>query len=113
MTAFALPADYPRIKVVKSFHDLLTTPFADGINALCWPRTLPGDFGEVVAHLSAGEGITTLDDAFLEHLPVNAADRVAIQILLEDQRLLRAQGLSPELNCIHSYPRDEEPGPVS
>jgi hypothetical protein len=56
MTAFAPPLDYPRIKVVRSFQELVTTPFARGVNALCWPRTLPGDFGEVVEHLGSGEG---------------------------------------------------------
>ena len=46
---FTLPFAYPRIKMVNSFRELVTTPFADGVNALCWPRALPGDFGEVVA----------------------------------------------------------------
>ena len=103
---------YPRIKVVGSFHELLTTPFADGVNALCWPRTLPGDFGEVVEHLSGGEGIITLDDARLQSLPVSAAGRAAIEILLEDARLLREHDRDPVLNCIDGYPRDEEAGPV-
>ena len=101
-----------RIKVVGTFHELATTPFADGVNALCWPRVLAGDFGEVVKLLGAGAGITTLDDARLAGLPVSAAGRVAIDILLEDQRLLRALDRDPVLNCIHGYPRDEEAGPV-
>src|SRR6185295_19345262 len=29
-----------------------------------------------------------------------------------DQRLLRDHGLSPILDCIHGYPRDEDPGAV-
>ena len=107
-----LPPDYPRIRTVKSFHELLATPFADGVNALCWPRVLAGDFGEVVAQLGAGEGIVALDEARLARLPVSAAGRAAIGILLEDQRLLRAHEFDPVLNCIHGYPRDEEPGPV-
>ena len=97
---------------MSSFHELVTTPFAAGINALCWPRTLPGDFGEVVQLLGAGEGITALDDARLAGLPVSAAGRAAIEVLLEDQRLLRQHDRDPVLNCIHSYPRDEDPGPV-
>ncbi len=105
-------SSFARIKAVKSFHELLTTPFANGVNALCWPRVLPGDFGEVVELLGPGEGITMLDDAGLLALPVGAAGRVAISILLEDQRLLREHGREPVLNCIHGYPRDEEPGPV-
>jgi hypothetical protein len=112
MTVLDLPADYPRIKVVRSFAELVETPFDDQINALCWPRTLPGDFGEVVALLGGGEGIITLDDARLRSLPVSAAGRAAIEILLEDQQLLREHDRDPVLNCIYDYPRDEEPGPV-
>ena len=113
MTAFTPPPDYPRIKVVNSFHELVTTAFENGINALCWPRTLPGDFGEVVELLGAGEGITALDDARLQCLPVSAAGRAAIEILLDDQRRLRAHDRDPVLNCINGYPRDERLGPVS
>ncbi len=112
MTPFTLPPGYARIKVVKSFHELVATPFGGGVNALCWPRTLAGDFGEVVAQLGVSEGIVTLDDARLLTLPVSAAGRAAIDILLEDQRLLRDHDRDPVLNCIHGYPRDEEPGPV-
>lgn len=112
MTPFALPADYPRIKRVKSFHELVTTPFAGSINALCWQRTLPGDFSEVMRHLAVGAGITTLDDATLQSLPVGAAGRAAIDVLLEDQRLLRERDLDPVLDCINGYLRDANPGPV-
>ena len=108
----SLPPAYARIKRVSSFEELVATPFSDGVNALCWPRTLPGDFGEVVARLGTGEGIMTLDDARLASLPVSAAGRVAIEILLEDARLLREHDRDPMLNCIHDYPRDEEPGPM-
>ena len=107
-----LPSDYNRIKVVNNFHELVTTPFGNGVNALCWPRALPGDFGEVVERLGIGEGIVTLDDTRLASLAVSAAGRVAIEMLLEDQRLLREHDRAPVLNCIHSYPRDEAPGPV-
>jgi hypothetical protein len=108
----ALLHQYSRVRRVESFHELLTTPFENGVNALCWPRVLPGDFGEVVALLGAGEGIITLDDARLDSLPVGAAGRTAIEFLLEDQRLLRAHDRDPSLNCIHGYPRDEDAGPV-
>ena len=107
-----LPADYARIKVVNSFEELVTTRFADGINALCWARKLPGDFGEIVQCLGVTEGITTLDDSLLNSLSLSDAGRVARDILLEDHRLLSSQGLSPVLDCIHGYPRDDEPGPV-
>ena len=112
MTPFTLPHGYNRIKVVKSFHELVETHFGNGVNALCWERMLPGDFGEIVEHLAVNEGIVNLDESRLLSLPVSAAGKVAIDILLEDQRLLRAHGLSPVLDCIHDYPRDEDSGPV-
>ena len=82
-----------------------STPFAGRAR-------LSGDFSEVVEHLGSSEGIATLDDSRLRSLPVSAAGRAAIDLLLEDQRLLREHGLDPVLNCIHGYPRDENPGPV-
>jgi hypothetical protein len=98
---------------VRSFHELVTTPFADGVNALCWERTLPGDFGEVVAQLGAGEGIVALDEMRLSALPVGAMGRAAVATMLEDLRRLQNHGLDPALNCIHGYPREAEPGPVA
>jgi hypothetical protein len=106
------PCDHPRIRRVESFRALATTPFVDGVNARCWARSLPGDFSEVVTMLGAGEGIVTVDEVRLSRLRVSAAGRVAIGVLLEDQRLLRELGLDPELNCIHGYARDDGPGPV-
>jgi len=112
VTPYTAPSGYPRVKVVNTFRELVTTPFGDGINAFCWPRTLSGDFGEVVQRLDVGEGITVIDDTRLQSLPVSAAGRVAIDILLEDQRLLREYALEPVLNCINGYLRDDTPAPV-
>ena len=102
-----------RVKRVNSFAELVATPFADGVNALCWERMLPGNFGEVVALLGTGEGIVTIDDARLQSLPASAEGRVAIGQMFDDLRLLRTQERDPVLNCIHGYLRDEEPGPVA
>lgn len=112
MTPLTLPSGYSRIQVVGSFDELLATPFEDGVNALCWPRQLPGDFGEVVEKLAAGEGITPLDASLLKGLPLSPAGKVGVEVMLEDLRLLREHGRLPELNCIRAYPRDEEPGVV-
>jgi hypothetical protein len=106
------PPGYPRVRIVDSFHELATTRFENGVNALCWPRTLAGDFGGVVQHLGAGEGIVTLDEAQLHSLPASAAGQTAISSLLEDQRLLRERDLDPSLNLIHAYPRDGSPLPT-
>ena len=109
MDPVAPPIDYWRIKWVNSFHELVTTPLENGVNALCWQRTLPGNFAEIVEHLVVDEDITCLDAERLNALPVSDEGRVAIAILLDDQRLLREHGLLPNLDCIVAYPRDEEP----
>ena len=113
MTGFSLPPDYPRIRTVRSFEELVTTPFANGVNALCWPRVLSGDFSEVVAQLRDGEGIVALDDDRLRSLTLSAGGRAAVEVMIEDQGRLRERDLDPVLNCIHGYPRDENPGPVA
>ncbi len=101
-----------RCKTVRSFGELVSTQFAEGVNAFCWPRTLVGDFAEVVAALPTDEAIVTLDEALLRALPLSAAGKAAVEILLADLLLLRDRGLDPVLNCINGYPRDEEAGPV-
>ena len=112
MLPFTLPSDYPRIRRVNSFQELATTRFGEGVNALCWERSLAGDFGEVVERLGPGEAITTIDEARLLALSVSTAGRFAIANLLADQRLLRELNLDPALNCIHGYPPDESGEPV-
>jgi hypothetical protein len=109
----SIPTGYDRVQVVGSFEELVGTRFGEGVNALCWPRILVGDFAEVVTALGAGEGIVVLDSARLQGLPVSAAGRMAIDVMMEDQRQLRERGLDPVLNCIHGYPRDEDAGPVA
>ena len=106
------PPDYFRIKTVQSFAELVRTPFADGVNALCWPRALAGDFGEVVDKLGPGEDIVTLDEERLAALKVTAAGRVAIEVLREDLRRLREVERDPVLNCIHRYACDDGSAPV-
>jgi hypothetical protein len=104
--------DYARVRRVKSFEELAMARFEHGVNALCWGRTLPGDFGEVVAALGAGEGIVTVDEAALQGLRLGAGGMAAVAAIIEDLRRLREQERDPVLNCIHGYPRDEEAGPV-
>jgi hypothetical protein len=113
MIPFAFPADNPRVQRVGGFHELVTTRFADGVNALCWERTLKGDFAEVVAQLGDDEGIIAVDETRLCSLRVSAAGRLAVETLLADLRLLRDRDLDPVLNCINGYPRDEDPVVVS
>jgi hypothetical protein len=112
MSAASIPAN-PHIRLVSSFAELVAARFTNGVNALCWERTLPGDFGELVARVGdADEPIVVLDEARLRQLPVSAAGRAAAEAILNDLRLLREQDRDPVLNCIYGYPRDEEAGPV-
>lgn len=112
MTPFTLPAGYTRIKLVSSFAELAGTPFHDGVNALCWQRTLPGDFSEVVNGLTSGDGMATVDESMLTNLAVGPSGKIAARILLEDLGLLKSRGLAPMLDCIRGYPRDEDPAGV-
>jgi hypothetical protein len=112
MSPFTPPRGYDRIKTVQSFDELATTPLENGVNALCWSRSLSGDFGELVERLDVSEGIATLDDSRLNNLELSAAGRAAVGTLIGDQQLLRSLGLAPHLDCIHGYPRDEDAGIV-
>jgi hypothetical protein len=108
----APPAANDRIGLVGSFAELAATPFAGRINALCWPRHLPGDFGEVVSQVGDADDMVTLDEARLGALPVSAAGRLAVEALIADLQLLREHQRDPVLNCIRGYPRDDASGPV-
>lgn len=112
MGALSLPRNYPRIKVVKSFNALMSTPFANGINALCWQRELEGDFAEVLSCLKPGKGITGLDAPTLRALPLSASGKTAVDAMLGDLHLLQEANLDPVLECVDEYVRDDGSGPV-
>ena len=105
-----LPVGYPNIKIVKSLDELASTPFRDGVNALCWPRKLPGDFRTVAEALGTDEGIVTVDELSLADLTLGEAGQVARDILLADQQSLRAFDLQPNLDCVHGSPREAPEG---
>lgn len=109
---FSLPVNHGRVKAVGSFEELVSTPFTDGVNALCWQRTLDGDFAEVVERLGVGDGITTVDAARLQALSLSDEGQKARAILLQDLELLHAHDLLPVLDCIDGYTRDTDGGPV-
>jgi hypothetical protein len=102
----------PSVRLVHSFAELLSTPFSGEVNALCWPRTLAGDFNEIAAVVGPLDEITTVDDESLLALPLSPAGRLARELLLPDQKLLREAGLDPSLDLIPAYPREAAPGPV-
>lgn len=112
--SFELPPGYSRVAVVGSFEELVSTRFDKGVNALCWPRALAGDFGEIASHFMEddGTGLTSLDEACLGALSLSPEGIIARDILIQDLRLLRSRDLDPTLNCIQGYPRDDEACPV-
>lgn len=104
--------DHSCTKIVNTFEELINTPLEGMVNALCWQRTLPGDFDEIAEQLSGLEEIVTLNEADLKRLSLSPKGQVAREILIQDQRLLRESGLAPILDCIPSYPRDPKPNLV-
>lgn len=106
---FIPPADYDRIRVVNSFDELVTCAFGPKVNAICWPRALNGNFDELAACFSGKKEIISLDEELLDSLRPNlsAQGRAAADALIEDQCLLRAHGLSPSIECVPRYLRDE------
>lgn len=107
-------ADTMRVRLVMSFEELCVASFAGDINALCWQRSLPGDFAEIVAVLGAStEPLRTLEPADLRSLPLSAAGQRAREVMLADFQRLSERGDAPTLNCVYAYPRDERPGPIA
>lgn len=106
--------DFSRVQFVHSFQELAETPFAGKINALCWQRTLPGDFAEIVACLGSSHApMITLDPVMLRALPLSAAGQIARECMLADFSLLSERELAPVLNCIYAYPHDDRSGPIA
>jgi hypothetical protein len=100
------------VRLVASFDELLSTPFTAEVNALCWTRSLAGDFDSIAAAAGPLEEITSLEEDDLLSLALGAEGDVARRRLIDDLRLLREAGLDPSLDLIPSYPRDSDSGPV-
>jgi hypothetical protein len=97
---------------VGSFEELRSTRFVDGVNALCWERTLPGDYAEVIAKLGPGAGIVALEEERVRSLNLSPAGRLAAEAMLADQELLRDHDLAPSLNCVYDCVRESDAGTV-
>jgi hypothetical protein len=98
---------------VGSFEELVSTKFSGELNALCWSRQLPGDFGEIVRKLQVDRGITTIEEEDLNALSLSAEGQVAREILLRDQAMLTEHGLLPVIDCINGYVNHDQDGPMS
>lgn len=102
-----------RRAVVADFDALLRRPLADGVNALCWSRTLAGDFGEVAQRLAPTDGMIVVDEDMLRSTPLSPAGRVAAGAMIDDLRRLDALGHDPVLNCITEPRRDARGLPIA
>ncbi|WP_341901092.1 hypothetical protein [Fluviicola taffensis] len=96
-----------QIHQVTNFQDLVSTPFQGMMNAICWNRTLTGDFSEIVEKIEPDGNITVIEPEDLLNLQLTEQGQLAREILLNDLKLLEAHGASPILNVIKSYDRDD------
>ncbi|GGH79237.1 hypothetical protein GCM10011379_48300 [Filimonas zeae] len=96
-----------QIQRVASFRDLVSTPFTGVINAICWSRTLTGDFSEIVEKVALSENITTIEPEELFALQLSEQGQLAREILLNDLQALKDHGALPTLNVIRNYDRDD------
>jgi Protein of unknown function (DUF1826) len=96
-----------QIQVVSNFKDLVATPFAGAINAICWHRTITGDFAEIVNTIALHENITVIDEEELRALQLSEQGQLARAIILQDLELLTAHGAAPTLNLIRYYEIDD------
>lgn len=99
--------------VVDSFAELVRRPFTGEVNALCWARSLDGDFEEVARVLAPRDGRVTVEVETLRELSLSRAGRTAADAILEDLRALDELGREPVLDCITRYERDERGLPIT
>lgn len=96
-----------KIHFVTNFQDLVTTPFNEEINAICWSRKLTGDFSELVNKIKLNGNIATIEQEEILALQLSEQGQLAREIILNDWELLKAHGASPILNVIKYYDRDD------
>ena len=96
-----------QIHYVTNFQDLVSTSFSGETNAICWTRTLAGDFSEIVNKIALRGNITAIEQEELCELTLSEQGQLARDILLNDLEMLREHGASPSLNVISYYDRDD------
>lgn len=96
------------IQEVSSFQDLVSTTFKGQVNALCWKRSLVGDFSEIVEKISFSGNMIEIDTEDLLELNLSPQGQLARETLLQDMRLLTEFGASPSLNIIQQYESDSD-----
>ena len=96
-----------QIHYVTNFQDLVSTSFSGETNAICWTRTLVGDFSEIVNKIALRGNITAIEQEELRELTLSEQGQLARDILLNDLEMLRDHGASPSLNVISYYDWDD------
>jgi hypothetical protein len=96
------------INCVTNFKELVSTPFVGEKNAICWARTLQGDFSEVVEKLKLNGNIKEIEEDELRELQLSDQGAIAREFLLQDFKLLKDYGAAPVLNLIKQYDADHE-----
>ena len=96
-----------QIHCVSNFRNLISKPFHEEINAICWTRKLIGDFSEIVKKVTLNENIAVLDPEELRELHLSEQGQLAREILLNDLKVLKSHGASPIINVIKNYERDD------
>lgn len=96
-----------QVQKVELFRDLISTPFQGDINAICWSRSLVGDFSEIVNLVVLEGNMSELDEEDLLEMQLSESGQQAREILIADLKNLRDMGASPILNVIQHYERDD------
>jgi len=102
-----LSSSNSQVQCVTNFEDLISTPFHGEINAICWNRKLIGDFSEIVSKVELEENSIELSQEILLQLQLSGEGQLAREVLLNDLKMLEANGASPILNIIKNYERDD------
>ncbi len=93
---------------VSNFQDFVSTPLKGEMNAVCWHRELVGDFAEIVNKVELNGNITELTIEDLLALELSGLGQLARDIIINDFQLLASHGVSPSINLIKYYDRDDE-----
>ncbi|AKK71370.1 hypothetical protein OK18_00810 [Chryseobacterium gallinarum] len=101
-------SDNTQIGTVSTFSELVNTHFQGMINALCWYRTLDGDFKEIVSKLRLEDTITEISVEDLLTLELSEKGERAREVILNDIQALTDFGAAPSLNLLKCYERDQE-----
>ena len=101
-------ADHAQISVVSNFSELINANFQGDQNAICWHRSLLGDFKEIVAKLELKENMTEVSVEDLLMLQLSEKANLARNVILSDIQQLTDFGASPSLNLLKNYERDDE-----